>query len=231
MTFVKYEYTAGLATIWCQDIWKGQDDLHLFVPNQSIWGLQHDHHTWWGHQMETFPHYWPFVREFTGPGEFPSQRPVTRSFEFSLICARINGWINNDEAGDFRCHRAHYDIIVMINSALDNSALDNWGLTHFLKGVMTSWAHNKHRLLYIYVEVISRKSLFESENITHYLWSTMIGNLVNAPMGKRASFTKYVSLRINGMPFCSHPNRSQAFVAIFCSWYATFVVITCAKNL
>ena len=29
--------------------------------------------------------------------------------EFSLICAWINGWINNGEAGDLRRHRFHYD--------------------------------------------------------------------------------------------------------------------------
>ena len=28
-----------------------------------------------------FPRYWPFVREITGPGELPAQRPVTRSFD------------------------------------------------------------------------------------------------------------------------------------------------------
>ena len=33
---------------------------------------------------------------------------------FSLICARINSWVNNGEAGDLRRHRAHYDVIVMI---------------------------------------------------------------------------------------------------------------------
>ena len=32
---------------------------------------------------------------------------------FSLICAWINGWVNNREAGDLRHHRAHCDIIVM----------------------------------------------------------------------------------------------------------------------
>ena len=32
---------------------------------------------------------------------------------FSLICARINGWVNNVEAGDLRRHRVHYDVIVM----------------------------------------------------------------------------------------------------------------------
>ena len=33
--------------------------------------------------------------------EFPSQRPVTRSLEFSLICAWANGWENNRNADDF----------------------------------------------------------------------------------------------------------------------------------
>ena len=32
---------------------------------------------------------------------------------FSLICAWINGWVNNREAGDLRRHLAHYDVIVM----------------------------------------------------------------------------------------------------------------------
>ena len=46
-------------------------------------------------------------------GEFPAQRPVTRSF--SLICVWINGWVNNAETGDdLRRHRAHYDVIVMM---------------------------------------------------------------------------------------------------------------------
>ena len=32
---------------------------------------------------------------------------------FSLIFAWINAWVNNGGAGDWRRHRAHYDIIVM----------------------------------------------------------------------------------------------------------------------
>ena len=47
-------------------------------------------------------------------GEFPAQRPVTRSFDVSLICAWIDAWVNNRESGDLRRHRAHYDVIVMM---------------------------------------------------------------------------------------------------------------------
>ena len=44
--------------------------------------------------------------------EFPSQRPVTPSL-FSLICAWINDWVNNREAGELRRHWAHYAVTVM----------------------------------------------------------------------------------------------------------------------
>ena len=56
------------------------------------------------------------------PGEFPAQRPVTRSFNvfFDLHLnkqlskqPRIKDWVNNGESGDLRRHRAHYDVIVM----------------------------------------------------------------------------------------------------------------------
>ena len=46
-------------------------------------------------------------------GEFPSQMPVTRSFDV-FFDLRQNGWVNNREAGDLRPHRAHYDVIVMV---------------------------------------------------------------------------------------------------------------------
>ena len=32
---------------------------------------------------------------------------------FSLICAWTNGWVNNQDAGDLRRHRFHYDVTVM----------------------------------------------------------------------------------------------------------------------
>ena len=47
-------------------------------------------------------------------GEFLAQMPVTRNFDvFSMICARINGWVNNGEAGGLGRHGAHYDVTVM----------------------------------------------------------------------------------------------------------------------
>ena len=52
----------------------------------------------------------------TVTGGFPSQRPVTRSFDVYLICAWANGWGNNQGAGHLRRHRVRYDVTVMILS-------------------------------------------------------------------------------------------------------------------
>ena len=72
-------------------------------------------HSWWRHQVETFSALLVLCAgNSPPPGEFPAQRPVTRNFDVSLICARINDWVNNGVAGDLRRHRAHYDVIVIV---------------------------------------------------------------------------------------------------------------------
>ena len=48
------------------------------------------------------------------PGEFPTQRPVTRSFDVYFDLCPNKRWVNKREAGDLRHNRAHYDVIVMI---------------------------------------------------------------------------------------------------------------------
>ena len=69
---------------------------------------------WWRHQMETFPRYWPCVRGIhRSPVNYPHKGQWREALMLSLISAWINGWVNNREAGDFRRHRAHYDVTVM----------------------------------------------------------------------------------------------------------------------
>ena len=63
------------------------------------------------------PRYWPFVRWIhRGPRTSPHKGQRRGALMFSLICARIKGWVNNGEAGDLRRHRTHYDVIVMPHS-------------------------------------------------------------------------------------------------------------------
>ena len=71
---------------------------------------QHDDVIKWKH----FPRYWPFVRGIPrSPINSPHKGQWCGVLMFSLICAWINGWVNNREAGDLRRYRAHYDVIVM----------------------------------------------------------------------------------------------------------------------
>ena len=72
--------------------------------------LVHDDVIEWKH----FPRYWPFVRGIhRSPVNSPHKRQWRGALMFTLICARINGWVNNCKAGDLRRKRAHYDVIVM----------------------------------------------------------------------------------------------------------------------
>ena len=48
-------------------------------------------------------------------GEFPTQRPVTRSFDICLDLHLNKRLSKNRDAGDLRRHRAHYDVIIMMS--------------------------------------------------------------------------------------------------------------------
>ena len=79
--------------------------------------------SWWRHQMETFS---ALLTLCSGNSRSPMNSPHKGQWRgdliFSLICAWLNDWVNNGEAGDFRRHRAHYDAIVM------DYVLWNWRL-------------------------------------------------------------------------------------------------------
>ena len=70
------------------------------------------YYTWWRHQMETFS---ALLAICAGncPVNSPHKGQWRGALMFTLICARINGRVNNSEAGDLRRYRAHYDVIVM----------------------------------------------------------------------------------------------------------------------
>ena len=58
-------------------------------------------------------------------GKFPAQRPVTGSFDVSLICVWTDSWANNGTAGDLRRYRAHYDVIVMTTAWMQHLVEEN----------------------------------------------------------------------------------------------------------
>ena len=84
---------------------------HMIAQDASTATLKyHDDVIKWKH----FPRYWPFVRGIhRSPVNSPHKGQWRGALMFTLICARINAWVNNREAGDFRRYRTHSDVIVM----------------------------------------------------------------------------------------------------------------------
>ena len=70
--------------------------------------------SWWRHEMETFS---ASLAICAGNSPVPVNSRHKGQWRgalmFSLIRARIDGWVNNGEAGDLRSHCTHYDVMVM----------------------------------------------------------------------------------------------------------------------
>ena len=62
-------------------------------------------------------------------GEFPAQRPVTRSFDVFFDLHQIKGWVNTREAGELRRHLAHYDAGTT-NPAQCTQEIEHVGYSH-----------------------------------------------------------------------------------------------------
>ena len=73
--------------------------------------------TWWRHQMETLSALLALSAR-NSPVNSPHKSQWRAALMFSLICASMNAWVSNREAGDLRRHRAHYDVIVIIRQIL-----------------------------------------------------------------------------------------------------------------
>ena len=137
--FVTRDTTVSFATHSCRPViawyqqlslkkwsthWKLQpnDEEHCALDidwNVFVWLIYifiHDDVIKW----RRFPWYWPLVRGIhRSPVNSPHKGQWRGALVFSLICAWINGWVNNRETGDLRRHRAHYDVIVMLSQILN----------------------------------------------------------------------------------------------------------------
>ena len=94
--------------IWV-NTWQQYTEKDNITTTKQILTI-HDDVIKWKH----FPCYWPFVPGIPrSPVNSPHKSQWCGALMFSLIYAWINSWVNNREAGDFRRHHAHYDVILM----------------------------------------------------------------------------------------------------------------------
>ena len=106
--------------------------LTVYININDDIPVSHDDVIKWKH----FPRNWPFVRS---PVNSQHKGQWRGALMFSLICVWANGWVNNREAGDLRCHHAHFDVTVMnCQPARNNRASSpviaepSWGWVRFL---------------------------------------------------------------------------------------------------
>ena len=86
------------------------DTVFISLSLLSYW-------SWWRHHTETFSALLAICAgNSPAIGEFPAQRPVTRSF-YVFFDLRPNKRLSKQSrAGDLRHHCAYYDVTVMVNA-------------------------------------------------------------------------------------------------------------------
>ena len=85
------------------------------ISSKNSKSLRHVMACWRHHlKWKQFPRYWPFVWGIhRSPVNSTHKGQWRGALMFSLICAWINGWVNNGGTGDLRRPRAHYDVTLM----------------------------------------------------------------------------------------------------------------------
>ena len=93
----------------------------VFIPHHDVIKWKH------------FPRNWPFVRGIhRSPVNSQHKGQWRGALKFSLICVWINDWVNNRKAGDLRCYRTHYDVIVMLQIKVTSHGPSNSPTTRFI---------------------------------------------------------------------------------------------------
>ena len=142
----------------------------------------HDEVIKWKH----FPRYWLSVWGIhRSPMSSTHKGQWCRASMFSLICAWINGWVNNGEAGDLRRHRVHYDVTVMqrtflfcinIMSSLQSRVFCVPKVVMVIslslrRSKSCPWWHRNYPERYGYILVCIHTKTLQSAN--HMLWNTL----------------------------------------------------------
>ena len=125
------------------------------ITNIATIRITHDGVIKWKH----YPRYWPFVRGIHRSPVNSSHKGLWRgALMFSLICTRINDWVNNREAGGLGRNRAHYDVIVMANKITTG-----WQLVafeHTLSYAIALFQGISRVKTFKYMEYAARKEIF-----------------------------------------------------------------------
>ena len=158
------------------EVWKW---ISNFIPHYMMGVIFRG--SWWRHQMETFPCYWPSVRGIhRWPVNSPHKGQWRGALMFSLTCAWTNSWVNNGAARDLIRHHPHYDVIVMVNQGhlCADKVARNLVTVHMCENKMhiTLWRerniwHAKYIFKYIF---LSKNNFIFIKSSTNYVLEGLI---------------------------------------------------------
>ena len=105
----------GGGTVWVRSGYDRYSASEIIMTNMGKWITRMQPVcSWWRHYMETFSALLAICAGIhRSPVNSPHKGQWRGAFMFPLICAWVNGWVNNRETSDLRRHGAHYDVIVM----------------------------------------------------------------------------------------------------------------------
>ena len=126
------ETCAAIHFLW-QNIWVREPLVH---PDSSKTLIHNDVIKW-----KHFPCYWSLcVRGMQRSSmDSPHKGQWCGALMFSLICASINSWVNNREAGDLRRHRAHNYVFEMYHTLPVFTSVNNRRIRRHLDNFL--WSH------------------------------------------------------------------------------------------
>ena len=99
---------------------------------------------------------------------------------FSLICARINAWVNNSEAGDLRHNHAHYDVTLMlrliahINLLWISDLYENGKVQPSLTNNLLTSTQNRYGRQYMIQEVLYSSYYYIHMRIYRFLFRAIL---------------------------------------------------------
>ena len=130
---------------------------------------------------------------------------------FSLICDRINYWVNNPEVGDWRRHRGHYDVTVIYQD--------------FRR--IPLYARNKMCLNFIFMKCNSCS--WRSLSFYYHLWykpCTQLGPKLGYPQLERRACARNCShtnqIGVITHPFLNKGGVAKLFLTLASGWLIAF---------
>ena len=138
--------------------------------SNSVRHFIHDDVIKWKH----FPRYWPFVRGIhRSPVNSPHKGQWRGALMFTLICARINGWVKNREAGDLRRYRPplwrHHNVPHISQWRFPHDIISKAWCKTTAFPLLTHWEYCSLALSHRYVPHISSHVLHVGFNGTHQM--------------------------------------------------------------